>query len=424
MVMVSHLLDGIFYQAIPKTTISLFKRLGYNLDAGVEMAKDSSYQIWKLVNQRVFIDDIGFCHPVQIICDIDKTYLETKFESLAMMAKIAFESSEDKITVQGAEVLISWLRWGVPSDLTDFTVDQVVPLHFVSSSPPQLRKTLEEKLMLDGLLWSTDTFKDQAYNIFRGKFKLLKHQVPYKVAAILSLISQMKDDCHLLLIGDNAESDPMIYQSIALFLGGYISQVEFIRILGGLGVKKEYVSDILDRVGVLPRNVRSSIFIRRLESYPHTPSPIGGDLSIYYFDHYLELAVHLLCQNLIDPRDPFQLMKAFHNRSGFSLKTIGTALDSARRVYQHLEPIYAEVKAGFGNLGVDLETDAWEREVYEHRWREYWSNQRQYMESPESPLHAKYFSRLFNAAKGLQLSTNGYMDQFFQWLRNLETRYD
>ena len=388
------------------------------------MLKDGTYQIWKLVNQRVFIDDVGFCHPVQIICDIDKTYLETRFESLAMMAKIAFESSEDKITVQGAEVLISWLRWGVPSDLTDFSVDQVVPLHFVSSSPPQLRKTLEEKLMLDGLVWSTDTFKDQAYNIFRGKFKLLKHQVPYKVAAILSLISQMKDDSHLLMIGDNAESDPMIYQSIALFLGGEVNQEEFIRILGGLGVKKEYSSDILDRVGELPKNIKSSIFIRRLESYPHIPSPIGGDVSIYYFDHFLELAVHLLCQNVIDSRDPFQLMKAFHNRSGFSLKAIGTALDSARRVYQHLEAVYSQVSTGFSNLGVELETDPWECEVYEQRWRDFWNHKRQYIESLESSNNEKYLVRLVNAAKGLHSSTNEYLDQFFHWIKKIENRYE
>ncbi len=384
------------------------------------MVQDSSYQIWKLVNQRIFIDDIGFCHPIQVICDIDKTYLETNFESIAMMAKIALESSEDKITVQGAQVLLNWLRWGEPEDLTGFSLDQIVPLHFVSSSPPQLRRTLEEKLMFDGLLWSSDTFKDQAYNLFKGKFKLLKHQVAYKVAAILNLVARMKDDSHIIFIGDNAESDPMIYQSISMLLAGLVAESEFVDLLSCLGVKAYQTRDILDRIGDLPRNVKVSILIRRLESYPHRPSPIGGQVTIYYFDHYLELAVHLMAQNLLDPRRPFQLMKEFHNRSGFSLRASVSALDAARNTFMHMDGVFDEVKRHFLELQIPFEADAWAIQVHEKRWSDFLRLQLQKIDPNPSEKDSTFMGRIARQSKSAPNSKNRRLELFYQWVEQMK----
>jgi hypothetical protein len=384
------------------------------------VAQDSSYQIWKLVNQRVFLNEIGFCHPLQVICDIDKTYLETKFESIAMMAKIALESSEDKITVQGAQVLLSWLRWGERDDLKGFSLDQIVPLHFVSSSPPQLRRTLEEKLMFDGLLWSSDTFKDQAYNLFKGKFKLLKHQVAYKVAAILSLVAKMKDECHILFIGDNAESDPMIYQSISLLLTGRVTEEEFFGLLSCLGVRPNQVRDIFEQIGDLPKQVKVGIYIRRLESYPFRPSPLGGDVAIYYFDHFLELAVHLMSQNLLDPRQPFKLMKDFHNRAGFSLRAISTALDAARYVFDPMSKVFDEVQRNFLELQIPFETDLWARDVHQLRWAEFLRLRAQESEvaSPASELN--FIQKLSQLNKPIKHSNNKCVELFYRWVEDMK----
>ncbi|MEI8027319.1 MAG: phosphatase domain-containing protein [Pseudomonadota bacterium] len=384
------------------------------------MVQESSYQIWKLVNQRIFLDEIGFCHPIQVICDIDKTYLETNFESIAKMAKIALESSEDKITVQGAQVLLNWLRWGEPDDLEGFNLDQIVPLHFVSSSPPQLRRTLEEKLMFDGLLWSSDTFKDQAYNIFKGKFKLLKHQVAYKVAAILNLIARMKDDSHILFIGDNAESDPMIYQSISMLLTGLITESEFVGLLSSLGVKAHQTRDILDRIGDVPRNVKVSILIRRLESYPHRPSPIGGQVTIYYYDHYLELAMHLMSQNLLDPRRPFKLMKEFHNRAGFSLRAIGSALDAARNTFVHMEEVFDEVKRNFAELQIPFESDAWAKEIHEKRWSDFLKLQLQKIDTTPSKQDSKFIGSIVRQRKSSPPTFNRRVELFYQWVEQMK----
>ena len=98
----------------------------------------------KLIDHRArepFPDQAGLAH---VVCDIDKTYLETEFESLTRVASIAFESATDKITVTGATDVLLAVRWGaMEAPLSD---DWPRPLHFVSSSPPQLRAVLEEKL--------------------------------------------------------------------------------------------------------------------------------------------------------------------------------------------------------------------------------------------------------------------------------------
>jgi len=387
------------------------------------MRNQSSYEIWKLVNQRIFIEERGFCHPLQIICDIDKTYLETKFESLAMLAKIAIESSEDKVTVQGADVVLSWLRWGCADDLKGFSVDQVIPLHFVSSSPPQLRRTLEEKLMFDGLMWSSDTFKDQAYNIMKGKFKLLKHQIPYKVAAILNLIGKMRDQTRIILIGDNAESDPLIYQAISLLLSDKISQDDFVKALELKGVQAEQTRDILRQIPDLPKGIRTNIFIRRLEKYSYDPSPIGGESAIYYFDHYLELAIQLLNLKLMDPRDPFRLMQLLHNNSGFSLRAIMTGLDAAKRIYPHMESIYDQVSVVLKERNVDVNKDQWTREVLEKRWREFLQRSQQDLEAQIPMSEFSLLKVMFGeraVASQSSKKTNPYLHALTGWLNRNE----
>ena len=157
----------------------------------------SGYDVWKLVNRSIFASDRELSNPVQIICDIDKTYLDTAFESVGGLAKIALESADNKRSIVGAREFLRHLKWETkPAAGAEDSQDQVASadasLHFVSSSPPQLRKVLREKIALDGLSWSSDSFKDQMYNIKSGKFFLLKHQVSYKLASILSLCCQLE----------------------------------------------------------------------------------------------------------------------------------------------------------------------------------------------------------------------------------------
>ncbi|MCY4443591.1 MAG: hypothetical protein OXC44_02190 [Proteobacteria bacterium] len=200
------------------------------------------YDVWKLVNRKLFASQEELCHPVQMISDIDKTYLESTYDSFRAMAKLALEDATEKITVRGAREFFRTVKWHENSPLTYEGVS--VPLHFVSSSPPQLRTVLEHKMGLDRLFCASNCFKDQVYNLTRGKISLLRHQVPYKLAALLSLVATFQNPKTILLLGDDAESDPYVYVLVKHFLLGYITPQNLIDCLSELGVPDQMSKDI------------------------------------------------------------------------------------------------------------------------------------------------------------------------------------
>src|SRR5437868_8900070 len=80
-----------------------------------------------------------------LLWDIDKTYLDTRFSSMRGLLAIPFEFAIDKRTIPGAAVLLRALRRGSGEE------SALVPLYFISGSPPQLRRVVERKMLLDGV---------------------------------------------------------------------------------------------------------------------------------------------------------------------------------------------------------------------------------------------------------------------------------
>ena len=111
-------------------------------------------------------------------CDIDRTYLDTRFSSLKGLARIPFEGALDKVTIPGMAQLLKEVRRG-PDDVSRHT-----PIYFVSASSTQLRRVLERKFLLDGIEFDGTTFKDWGRLLRRGKLRGLKKQVAFKLAAL------------------------------------------------------------------------------------------------------------------------------------------------------------------------------------------------------------------------------------------------
>ena len=109
------------------------------------------------------------------VWDIDNTYIKTDFSSLTGLMRIPFESAEDKVNVSGTAALLRELRNG-PG-----TGNEKKPIYFISASPPQLAKVLEEKMELDDIRHDGITFKDQMRNLRRGKFRKLREQYAFKL---------------------------------------------------------------------------------------------------------------------------------------------------------------------------------------------------------------------------------------------------
>ncbi len=293
---------------------------------GFRKQKGDGYDLWRLVDQR-FLDKPPGRARLQLVCDIDKTYLETEFESLFKMARIAFEDANDKVTVQGASEVLLAARWGNMNDLDDVGEHSSYPrpLHFVSSSPPQLRNVLEEKLSLDGLDWTSDTFKNQAYNLKKGRFDLLKQHVAYKSAAILGIASHFQHQSSMIMLGDNAESDAFIYLGAKLFLEKKLSLEGYEAYLQLAGIEPQVSGDLIKELSE-PKDISvKGILIRDLPNYDLVDAPPLTD-PIQLFDNFFEASLYLREWELLGIAEISKLARRFHNRFGMPLSSIGRTL--------------------------------------------------------------------------------------------------
>ncbi len=141
-----------------------------------------------------------------IISDIDKTYLNTDFESLKGLMWIPLEVAVDKVTIDRMNLVYQALRHG--------RGDQPVltPFVFVTASPPFLFSPLSDKMLRDGVEYDVIAMKDQPALFKRFEFDQLRSQVTFKLFALFEILRLMDGKRHsLILFGDDTESDLQIY---------------------------------------------------------------------------------------------------------------------------------------------------------------------------------------------------------------------
>ena len=168
--------------------------------------------------------------------DLDKTYLETDFESIRRMVRIAFERPEEKLNVPGSAALLRELgrdRDGLPPSR----------VCIVSGSPRQMRRTLEKKLELDGVRWHEFHLKPQLENLRRGRFRAVREQVGYKLPLLLRsrLKTEGAEGVRETLFGDDAEVDAFIYSLYADVLAGRVKEDDLVRVLRAVGAYDDAV---------------------------------------------------------------------------------------------------------------------------------------------------------------------------------------
>jgi len=153
--------------------------------------------------------------------DLDKTYLRTEFDTLGSLVRTAFERPDQKRTVPGAAALMRELG------------DAQVAIHIVSGSPELLRRRIADKLDLDGVRYASLTLKPNVQNLLRLRFRALRGQLGYKLPALLrrrcELPSQRNPDGALVrevLLGDDAETDALVYSLYADVCEGTVDEQE------------------------------------------------------------------------------------------------------------------------------------------------------------------------------------------------------
>ncbi len=194
-------------------------------------------------DNRVFADDWA---GTVVICDIDRTYLNTRFSSLKGMARIPLEFAVDKRDIPGMVPLLQELRRG-PGPESRFT-----PLYFLSASPPQMRGVLERKMLMDGIEHDGTTFKDWPAVLRSGRLRRLKEQLGFKLTALLHGRMALPRGAEEVLIGDDLESDPLAFALYADILAGRVPVDGLPQLLIRLGVGRQDAWGVADLKKMLP----------------------------------------------------------------------------------------------------------------------------------------------------------------------------
>ncbi|MBX9767470.1 MAG: hypothetical protein K2X47_09390, partial [Bdellovibrionales bacterium] len=171
------------------------------------------------------------------VWDLDKTYLDTQFESLRGVIRVAMEKAFQKKNVPGTGSLVRALT----SSRAIQGGDRPFPIFFVTASPPQMEKKIRLKLELDGINPYGAFFKDNLKNLRPKYFRRLSQQVGFKLQALMELRTRLKPDVHQILWGDDSESDAVIYSLYSDFCSQRIPAAEMRDLLLRLNVTQTQV---------------------------------------------------------------------------------------------------------------------------------------------------------------------------------------
>lgn len=142
------------------------------------------------------------------VWDLDKTYLDTAFESVGGLLRTVREKAFQKRNIPGTATLVRALRddWQV-----NHRGQKDFPVYFITASPPQLESKIHDKLAYDGIYPFGLFCKDNLQNLSPRRWWRLTQQVGYKLQALLQLRLHLANDVRQILWGDDSEADAVIY---------------------------------------------------------------------------------------------------------------------------------------------------------------------------------------------------------------------
>ncbi|MEC7947922.1 MAG: phosphatase domain-containing protein [Myxococcota bacterium] len=184
--------------------------------------------------------------------DLDKTYLQTDFESLRGLLRSATEPAHRKKAVPGAAALMRGLGADPRNRIT-----------ILSGSPTQMRDVLREKLDMDGVRFDQLVLKNSLRHFRRGEFRAIKGQFGYKLPALLQQRAGLGPATTETLFGDDAEVDALVYAVYADAVAGRLRPAEVSRIMEAAGSYPDHIGAALDALSRLSRaEAVHRIFIR------------------------------------------------------------------------------------------------------------------------------------------------------------------
>lgn len=183
------------------------------------------------------------------VWDLDKTYLDTTFETMRGLWRTIIEKAFQKQNVPGTSTLVRALRnhWQeTHKGKKDF------PIYFITASPPQLERKVHDKLNFDGIYPFGLFCKDNLKNIRPARLRRLTQQVGYKLQALLQLRLHLSENVRQVLWGDDSEADAIIYSLYSDLCARRMNEEEIRQVLKYYKVTGQQVETILRLVEDIP----------------------------------------------------------------------------------------------------------------------------------------------------------------------------
>ncbi len=243
---------------------------------------------------RIFIEREKFpSRGTVIISDVDKTYLNTNFESIRGLMWIPFEVAIDKVTIDRMNYIYQGLRFG------SGTKPSFTPLLFVTASPPLIYDALTHKMLRDGVEYDGVIMKDQPALVKKLQFQQLKTQITYKLFALFHAVKVLGNGrFSFILIGDDTESDLHIYLLFKKIIEEKppVFKVADTLIEGGVDV--DYLEGLLRII----RDINATVKVRYIFIYLSKKEiiPAGNFPPVLQYTSSSQLAIFLHRKKLIN----------------------------------------------------------------------------------------------------------------------------
>ena len=253
--------------------------------------------------------------------DLDKTYLQTEFDTFRQLVRTALQKASEKQAVPGAAALIRELRAQGDSQLC-----------IISGSPTQMRTVLEAKLKLDGVEWDELVLKDNVRNLLRGRFRALRGQVGYKLPVLLESRIHAPVEAEEVLFGDDAEADAFIYSLYADLVAGRVDETVLGQVLEAAQVYPDDRQRILEAWRAVPRaDPVRRIFIHLDRLTPPAYFARYGPRVVPVFN-YFQAALVLLADGELNPGQVARVAVEMVQTAGHNLLTLSNSFqDLVRR---------------------------------------------------------------------------------------------
>lgn len=252
--------------------------------------------------------------------DLDKTYLQTEFDTFRQLVRTAFQKAHEKKAVPGAAALIRELKAGPETRLC-----------IVSGSPTQMRTVLTEKLKLDGIEFDELVLKDNLRNLVRGRFKALRGQVGYKLPVLLESRARAPAEAEEVLFGDDAEADAFIYSLYADMVARRVSEPVVYRVLESAEVYPDDIERIMEQwKAIPPADPVRRIFIMLDRLTPPAAFSRYGPRVVPIFN-YFQAALVLMGDKHLTATQVLKVMIELVQTAGYNLLTLSNSFQDLLR---------------------------------------------------------------------------------------------